>query len=151
MELKVLRKEFSGKTTIGELFIDGVFFCYTLEDVDRNLYATMTKQEIEANKVYGKTAIPYGKYEVIMSWSNKFKCIMPLVNNVPGYLGIRIHKGNSEVDTLGCLLVGMKKSVDKITNSTDAFNKLYEMLKEACSKKKVWITYEKATENCVYR
>ena len=151
MELKVLRREFSGKTTIGELFINDVFFCYTLEDVDRNLYATMTKQEIETNKVYGKTAIPYGKYEVVMTWSNKFKCIMPLVNNVPGYLGIRIHKGNSEVDTLGCLLVGMKKSVDKITNSTDAFDKLYKMLQEACSKGKVWITYEKAKEGCVYR
>jgi hypothetical protein len=151
MELKVLRKEFSGKTTIGELFINDVFFCYTLEDVDRNLYATMTKQEIETNKVYGKTAIPYGKYEVVMTWSNKFKCIMPLVNNVPGYLGIRIHKGCSEVDTLGCLLVGMKKSVDKISNSTDAFNKLYKLLEEACKKGKVWITYEKAKDNCVYR
>jgi len=151
MELKVLRREFSGKTTIGELLINDVFFCYTLEDLDRNLYATMTKQEIETNKVYGKTAIPYGKYEVVMTWSNKFKCVMPLVNNVPGYLGIRIHKGNSEVDTLGCLLVGMKKSVDKISNSTDAFNKLYKLLEEACKNGKVWITYEKAKDNCVYR
>jgi len=143
MELKVIRKDFTSKTTIGELYINDVFFCYTLEDVDRGLTQDMSKKDIESKKVYGKTAIPYGRYEVVMSWSNKFKCVMPLVNNVPGYLGIRIHKGNSEVDTLGCLLVGMKKGIDKITNSTDAFNRLYAMLQDACSKGKVWITYEK--------
>ena len=76
---------------------------------------------------------------------------MPLVNGVVGYTGIRIHKGNSEVDTLGCLLVGMKKGIDKITNSTDAFDRLFILLKDACAKGKVWITYEKAIENCVYR
>lgn len=143
MELKVIRKEFTSKTTIGELYINGVFFCYTLEDVDRGLTQDMSKKDIEAKKVYGKTAIPYGRYEVIMSWSNKFKCVMPLVNGVVGYTGIRIHKGNSEVDTLGCLLVGMKKGVDKITNSTQAFDRLFVLLQEACSKGKVWITYEK--------
>lgn len=151
MELKVIRKEFSSKTSIGELYINDVFFCYTLEDTDRNLMQTMGKKEIEELKIYGKTAIPYGRYEVIMSWSNKFKCIMPLVNGVVGYSGIRIHKGNSEVDTLGCLLVGMKKGIDKITNSTDAFERLFILLKDACAKGKVWITYEKAVENCVYR
>jgi hypothetical protein len=151
MELKVIRKEFSSKTSIGELYINDVFFCYTLEDTDRNLMQTMGKKEIEELKIYGKTAIPYGRYEVIMSWSNKFKCIMPLVNGVVGYTGIRIHKGNSEVDTLGCLLVGMKKGIDKITNSTDAFDRLFILLKDACAKGKVWITYEKAIENCVYR
>lgn len=151
MELKVVRKEFSSKTSIGELYINDVFFCYTLEDTDRNLMQTMGLKEIEQLKVYGKTAIPYGRYEVIMSWSNKFKCIMPLVNNVPGYLGIRIHKGNSEVDTLGCLLVGMKKGIDKISNSTEAFDRLFILLQEACTKGKVYITYEKAKENCVYR
>jgi len=143
MELKVIRKEFTSKTTIGELYINDVFFCYTLEDVDRGLTQDMSRKDIEAKKVYGKTAIPYGRYEVIMSWSNKFKCIMPLVNGVVGYIGIRIHKGNTEVDTLGCLLVGMKKGVDKITNSTQAFDRLYAMLQDACSKGKVWITYEK--------
>lgn len=143
MELKVIRKEFTSKTTIGELYINGVFFCYTLEDVDRGLTQDMSKKDIEAKKVYGKTAIPYGRYEIIMSWSNKFKCVMPLVNGVVGYTGIRIHKGNSEVDTLGCLLVGMKKGVDKITNSTQAFDRLFVLLQEACSKGKVWITYEK--------
>ena len=151
MELKVIRKEFSSKTSIGELYINDVFFCYTLEDTDRNLMQTMGKKEIEELKIYGKTAIPYGRYEVIMSWSNKFKCIMPLVNGVVGYTGIRIHKGNSEVDTLGCLLVGMKKGIDKITNSADAFERLFILLKDACAKGKVWITYEKAIENCVYR
>jgi hypothetical protein len=143
MELKVIRKEFTSKTTIGELYINDVFFCYTLEDVDRGLTQDMSKKDIEAKKVYGKTAIPYGRYEIIMSWSNKFKCVMPLVNGVVGYTGIRIHKGNSEVDTLGCLLVGMKKGVDKITNSTQAFDRLFVLLQEACGKGKVWITYEK--------
>ena len=151
MELKVVRKEFSGKTSIGELYVNDVFFCYTLEDTDRNLYNTMGKQEIEKLKVYGQTAIPYGRYEVIISWSNKFKCLMPLVSNVPGYLGIRIHKGNTEAHTHGCLLVGMKKGIDKISNSTDAYDKLFALLQDACSKGKVWITYEKAKENCVYR
>lgn len=151
MELKVIRKEFSSTTSIGELYINDVFFCYTLEDTDRNLYNTMGSKEIEKLKIYGQTAIPYGKYEVIISYSNKFKCLMPLVNNVPGYLGIRIHKGNTAEHTHGCLLVGMKKGIDKITNSTEGYDRLYVLLQEACSKGKVFITYEKAKENCVYR
>lgn len=151
MELFLKRKEFSQHTTIGELFIDEQFFCFVLEDFDRGLKQDMLPELIEKGKVYGKTCIPYGKYEIIMSWSNKFKCIMPLVSHVPGYEGIRIHKGNTEFDTLGCLLVAMEKGKDKVMKSTQAFDKIYPLLEDACKKGKVFITIEKAIENVIYQ
>ena len=149
MELKLIRREFSEHSTIGDMYVDDKFFCYILEDKDRGLTDEMDLATIESLKVYGKTCIPYGRYEVMMTWSNKFKCIMPLVNKVKGYEGIRIHKGSNESHSLGCLLVGMKKQTDRILNSPQAFDILYPMLQDACAKGKVFITIEKATENVV--
>jgi len=130
MEIKVVRKEFTEKSTIGELFIDNNFFCYTLED--------KVRAETEA-KVYGQTAIPKGKYEVIINYSNRFKQQMPLLLNVKGFEGIRIHKGNTDVDTHGCLLLGKSKSKDFIGLSNLAYNEFMMMLKKATKGEKITI------------
>jgi hypothetical protein len=130
MQIKVVRKEFTEKSTIGELFIDNNFFCYTLED--------KVRAETEA-KVYGQTAIPKGKYEVIVNYSNRFKQQMPLLLNVKGFEGIRIHKGNTDVDTHGCLLLGKSKSKDFIGLSNVAYNEFMMMLKKATKGEKITI------------
>jgi hypothetical protein len=130
MQIKVVRREFTEKSTIGELFIDNNFFCYTLED--------KVRAETE-EKVYGQTAIPKGKYEVIVNYSNRFKQQMPLLLNVKGFEGIRIHKGNTDVDTHGCLLLGKSKSKDFIGLSNVAYNEFMMMLKKATKGEKITI------------
>ena len=128
------------KYTIGKLYIDGEYFCDTIEDTDRGLTQTMTDAQIKSKKVYGQTAIPTGTYRVIISYSNKFKRQMPLLLNVPGFLGIRIHSGNTEKDTEGCLIVGKNKVVGKVIESKDTYNKLFSILCEANKKEAIKIT-----------
>ena len=129
MNLKLIRTALSDKSTIGELLIDGVRECYTLEDVVRP----------DGEKVYGKTAIPAGKYEVVITFSNRFKCLMPLLLHVPGFEGIRIHSGNTAADTHGCVLTGRTVAPDFIGESKAAYAALYPKLEEACKAGKVWI------------
>jgi hypothetical protein len=131
MELKLVRKVFTNESTIGDLFIDDLFFCYILEDKDRGLTQSMPLKDSIATKVHGKTAIPYGRYEIDWTMSARFKVMMPILLNVKGYSGIRIHKGNTEIDSLGCLLCGTKKASNRITESTTATNKLYAKIAEA--------------------
>lgn len=128
------------KYTIGKLYINDQYFCDTLEDTDRGLTQSMTEQQIESKKVYGETAIPTGTYKVIISYSNKFKKQMPLLLNVPGFAGIRIHSGNTEKDSLGCILVGKNKAVGKVLESRDTYNKLFSILQEADKKETIKIT-----------
>lgn len=128
------------KYTIGKLYIDGEYFCDTIEDTDRGLIQTMTDAQVKSKKVYGQTAIPTGTYRVIISYSNKFKRQMPLLLNVPGFLGIRIHSGNTEKDTEGCLIVGKNKVVSKVIESKDTYNKLFSILCEANKKEAIKIT-----------
>lgn len=128
------------KYTIGKLYIDGEYFCDTIEDTDRGLTQTMTDAQIKSKKVHGQTAIPTGTYRVIISYSNKFKRQMPLLLNVPGFLGIRIHSGNTEKDTEGCLIVGKNKVVGKVIESKDTYNKLFSILCEANKKEAIKIT-----------
>jgi len=130
MKLNLKRLHKTDKSTIGELSIDGKFECYTLEDVER------------AEKVFGKTAIPKGTYEVIMTMSNRFKRMMPLLLNVPGYEGVRIHSGNKAEDTEGCLLLGKTRGVDVIGESRDAIAAFYPKLEAALKVGKVTITIE---------
>ena len=100
MEIKLIRESFGDTFTEGKLLIDDVFECYTVEDTDRKMEEDLTK------KVNGKTAIPRGRYEVVLSMSNRFKKVLPEVLNVPGFTGIRIHAGNSSIDTEGCVILG---------------------------------------------
>src|SRR4051794_1532912 len=105
MDLKVIRKQFTDKSTIGDLFINDQFECFTLEDVVRPV------------KIKGMTAIPAGIYEVVINFSERFRKLLPLLLNVPTFDGIRIHPGNTDKDTEGCILVGQMKQKDSIGNS----------------------------------
>jgi hypothetical protein len=127
MQLLLQRAASSANSTIGELFINGKHECYTLEDVVRPV------------KLAGVTAIPAGDYEVVITYSERFKCPMPLLLNVPNYSGVRIHVGNYPANTEGCILVGQSKGVDQINNSKAAFSQLFEQLTVAAQREKIFI------------
>ncbi len=120
MKVVVKRTDFTAVSTIGELYVDGSFFCYTLEDIVR-----------DGPKVMHETAIPEGTYKVIINMSNRFKRLMPLLLDVPGFEGIRIHAGNKAGDTSGCLLVGMTKGSNFIGQSVTAYDALFSKMKAA--------------------
>lgn len=144
MELTLKRETFTEESTIGSLSIDGKFECFILEDKDRGLTNEMPLAEIVATKVYGLTAIPYGRYEVDWTMSNRFKTMMPILLKVKGYEGIRIHKGNTQIDTLGCLICGTVKRNNMVTESTMATKKLYSKIESAKKQgKKIYITITK--------
>ena len=140
MNITLNRIAKKSKYTIGKLYINDKYFCDTLEDTDRGLTQSMTEQQIVSKKVYGATAIPTGTYRIIISYSNKFKKQMPLLLNVPGFAGIRIHSGNTEKDSLGCILVGKNKAVGKVLESRDTYSKLFSILQEANKKETIKIT-----------
>ena len=140
MEILLQRVAKRDKYTIGKLYINDQYFCDTLEDTDRGLTQSMTEQQIKSKKVYGETAIPTGTYRIIISYSNRFKKQMPLLLNVPGFSGIRIHTGNTEKDSLGCILVGKNKAVGKVLESRDTYNKLFSILQKADKKETIKIT-----------
>ena len=110
MELLLERYALRDTYTIGRLFIDGVKLCDTLEDPVRDLTC-------EA-KVPGKTAIPEGRYKVIVNRSPKFKRLLPRLLDVPHFDGILIHRGNTAADTAGCILPGENRIVGRVVNST---------------------------------
>jgi hypothetical protein len=121
MLIEVKRFEFQNTHTIGKMYIDGVYECYTLEDVVRN-----------GSKVIGKTAIPTGEYKIIIDKSVRFKQDMPHILNVPNFTGVRIHAGNTSADTDGCILLGTTWSgKDFIGNSRSAYKKFFDKLKQA--------------------
>lgn len=133
MELTLNRIFLGSSATIGELLINDKHLCDTLEDRVRS----------EGEKVYGKTAIPEGTYEVKLTHSPRFKKILPEILNVPNFSGIRIHTGNSSKDTEGCILVGTwdGEKEDWVGNSRIAFDELMALLEEATNnKEKVTIT-----------
>ena len=133
MELLLDRYIYTDKSTVGKLTVDGLFECFILEDVDRGLTNKMSLTDIVKHKVFGATAIPKGRYEVVITYSNRFKRMLPLLVNVPGYDGIRIHPGNTAVDTLGCLLTGTTRSTDFVGQSRMAFDRLMPKLEHAKS------------------
>jgi Family of unknown function (DUF5675) len=121
MELRLRRFEFGTNYTIGKLYVDGIYYCFTLEDKVR-----------EGVKVDGQTAIPYGTYTVVIDHSNRFNRDLPHVLNVPGFEGIRIHTGNTDADTEGCILVGTTwAGKDFVGNSKFAFDPLFKKMKKA--------------------
>ena len=142
MELLLKRREFTDNSTIGDLFINGKFECYILEDKDRGLIAGMPLDFIAKKKVYGKTAIPLGRYQIAITFSARFKKYLPLLIGVPGYDGIRMHPGNKQADTLGCLLPGESFGVDEVMNSRKAFNTLFEKMQAVEKKEKIFITIQ---------
>lgn len=131
-----LRRKFKGpKYTIGDLSIDGTFFCNTIEDVIRELPDTCpnTSRWIPCKckeKIYARTAIPTGTYKVTLEYSPKFKRKMPYLHGVPHFLGILIHWGNTEDDSGGCIIVGENSVKGKVINSRATFKKLYALLEK---------------------
>jgi hypothetical protein len=118
--LIVIRRLYKGdKSIIGEMTVDGIFECFTLEDIERPV------------KIKGETAIPKGTYKVIINQSNRFKRQLPLLLNVPGFEGVRIHSGNTNHDTEGCILVGQTRHKEFIGKSRKAFDKLFKKMQKA--------------------
>ena len=128
MKLKVIRETKTDISTIGRLFVNEKFFCYTLEDKDRGLKQTDTLLYIQAKKIFGVTAIPSGTYDLIINESPKFKRFLPRILNIKGFDGVLMHRGNSADHSLGCILVGYQKGDNAIFESTKAENDLVNLL-----------------------
>lgn len=119
MVLKLQRTKEVNNATIGEIHIDGNFICYTLED------------KVRPTKIKHETCIPAGTYIINITYSPTFKKMLPLLLNVPGFYGIRIHAGSGIEHTSGCILVGTKVVEDKLLHSTVAFTKLFTLMQKA--------------------
>lgn len=140
MEIYIDRKWKKDGYTISRVYINGKYFgCNALEDTDRGLTSSMSEAEITGKKVYGKTAIPSGTYNVTNTYSPRFKRYLPLLENVKGFSGIRVHCGNSARDTEGCILFGINDKVGWISNSKLWTDKIIALMKQA------WISGEKVT------
>lgn len=141
MELTLRRIARKKDYTIGKLYLDGEYFCDTLEDEDRGLAQSLPQSVNKVKKVAGKTAIPTGKYQITLSVrSPRFGAKkqyafcegrLPRLINVPAFQGVLIHIGNTPADTEGCILVGQNKQKGMVLNSTATFHKLYDKLKES--------------------
>lgn len=131
------------RNIIGDLFIDGEFFCHTLED------------EIRADgvKVYGKTAIQAGEYKLILTMSNRFKRLMPLLVDVPDFSGVRLHGGNTSKDSHGCPLIAFNTDYVKIWGTAE--RSLTKLLKDSGEDhtieiKNSFLSYDKKTKKDLF-
>ena len=129
-----LNRKFRGPTyTIGDLSINGNFFCNTIEDTVRELPAACRNTPNGRSctckeKIYARTAIPAGTYKITFQYSPKYKKKMPYLHDVPHFLGILIHSGNTEVDSAGCIIVGNNTVRGKVLESLATFQNLYSIL-----------------------
>lgn len=150
MELKLKRIAKKPTYTIGKLYIDGKYFCDTIEDTDRGLSSTMNEAVIVAKKIKHKTAIPAGKYAVDMRTVSPrfgaqsfYKDVcggrLPRLQGVKGFDGVLIHCGNTAEDSSGCILVGYNTVKGMVTNSKETFRRLYQVIAKADS---VFLTIE---------
>lgn len=133
MELTLKRKHSKPSYTIGTLSVDGKYICDTLEDSVRDL--------VTEKKVKGRTAIPAGRYRVVLNWSPRFGKPLPLLLDVPHFDGIRIHSGNTAKDTEGCILVGRNTQPGTLTGSKATMAELMQVLTSANNRgDEIWIT-----------
>lgn len=134
MNLSLIRDTFTETSTTGKLFIENEFECYVLEDQDRKL-------EAGGSKIYGRTAIPRGRYKIELDWSPKYGRDMPHILDVPQFEGIRIHTGNRSEDSEGCLIPGQERIENYVRNSKLAFDALLQKLNLAwANNEEVWLT-----------
>ena len=147
MELLLERKIFNQNSTEGNLYVNGKWFCNTIEDRVR-AKPNEWKKEL---KIYGKTAIPYGKYPVLVTWSNRFKRQLTGVFNVPDFEGIRIHNGSSELSSAGCIIVSYEDddTNHKLINDKAAMNDLCDIVAHAQKTEKITLTIEES-KNAVF-
>lgn len=149
MDIELVRRWQGKNSTLSTVKVDGVVHQFMLEDTDRGLDASMDLAEIQKAKIYGSTAIPTGRYQVDITFSNRFKRMLPILLKVPGYSGIRIHPGNRHLNTEGCLLPGKtywKEDFDFVvgtsrTASDDLQHKIACALKRG---EQVWIEIKTA-------
>ena len=127
MNLRLIRRWPKATCTIAELLVDDQYECFTLEDVPREV------------KIPGETAIPTGRYKVVITHSQRFDRDLPLLLDVPGFTGIRIHAGNTDADTRGCILVGKRTLENAIGESRAALEALMAKLR---FKGDIWISVE---------
>ena len=153
MKLLLMRKWYTDKSTIGELFINDIFQCFTLEDKVRDI------------KIPGRTAIFAGTFKIKITFSNRFQKDMPLLLDVPYFSGIRIHSGNTDEDTSGCILVGDIRKKDFIGNSRVAYKRLFKKMRNKDvsdikitikdyvkpKKKNKEVVKKKKKDNCIIR
>lgn len=130
MQIEVRRMNRMPKWTIGELYVDGKLLMYTVEDTVREVAG----QPVTAWKIPHVTAIPAGEYNVVISMSNRFKKLLPEVQNVPGFAGVRIHSGNTAEDTEGCIIVGKQKRITGVGLSKVAMMELQPLIQAAIAK-----------------
>jgi hypothetical protein len=134
--LTVLRNPSENGATVSEMLLDGVPECFVLEDEIREVEGVPVSQW----KVKGASAIPAGKYRVVLTMSNRFKKVLPELLEVPGFSGVRIHAGNDKDDTEGCLLVGQERGSETVTRSRDAMVELMAALTGVVEQgESVWI------------
>ena len=127
MQLKLERVQLDSDVTLGALYVDQRFECWVCEDAVRELPGVPVAQW----KIKGQTAIPFGMYDIDITLSARFGVDLPLLLGVPGFDGIRIHPGNTAVDTDGCLLPGKDRLAKSVGRSRDAFNTLFGKLRAA--------------------
>lgn len=140
VEIKLKRIAMRETYTIGRLFINGEYVCDTIEDCDRGLMDYMPEMEIRQKKIYGQTAIPHGSYNVTLTmsktfsgrpWAKMYNGLVPSLENVKGFSGIRIHPANSAEELQGCIAPGENKVVGKVINSTAAYYRIMNLLMPA--------------------
>jgi hypothetical protein len=138
MELLLHRKILNDKSTEGNLYLNGKWFCHTIEDKVRAKNGFWNK----LLKVYAQTAIPYGKYPVLVTWSNRFHRQLTGIFSVPDFEGIRIHNGTSELSSAGCIIVSYKNdgANHKLINDKLAMNDLTSIIELAQKREKITIT-----------
>ena len=153
MELLLKRIALKDTYTIGKLYVNGTYFCDTIEDKVRDLNKDGDLNDVGEGKIPSLTAIPYGKYEITLkvkspkfslkssySWCGGY---LPRLIGVPHFEGILIHAGNSADSSAGCIIVGENKIKGQVINSMATLKKLYPILKDASDRnEKIWIKIE---------
>ena len=140
MKIEIRRRWKKDSYTIGELYVDGVFKCNTLEPTDRGFKSSMSSMSIQEAKEPGKTAIPTGTYVCHMHWMVKRKKMRPQLMDVPGFFGIFIHEGNTVGDTRGCILLGENTSKGFLSSSKKHVIELSEAISDCEDRQEmVWV------------
>jgi len=124
MKLLLKRVALKEHYTIGKLYIDNEYFCDTLEDTTRDL----NKDGVDEIKIYGETSIPYGIYPIVFKTSPSFHRTMPYLANIKDFTSVMIHYGNTDKDTLGCILVGKNNQQGRVNESKATFEELYNKI-----------------------
>lgn len=154
MEIYIQRKIFTDLSTISDVRLstqpeNAIRFCVCIEDRDRGLEQNMTLEQIAAIKVYGQTCVPYGRYQVKITKSNRlslkrgYDVFTPVLLNVPGFDGIRIHTANWASEILGCIAPGTTPEKNAVMGSTLAYKALLREIEQALLKEEVWINIQK--------